>query len=181
MEGYLLCVNHTFLFLIFVGNQMVKKLSGFIFPAMFIIAWILSFSGSLPPGVDSGSHFEERCIGWLLYFCVYAFLSAALMHSFFAEAMAQSIGWKSNGFQYEIAAVSLGLGLSCIYALSNSYESQVTVSISVIAFLFLAGLNHLKEVIMRKNYSPNNLYILVWDFGVSISLFILIFFKYLIA
>ncbi len=48
------------------------------------------------------------------------------MHTFFAQKIAESIGWKTNGFQYEI--------------------------------------------VKDKNYAPNNTMILVWDFGVPISL-----------
>jgi hypothetical protein len=101
-------------------------------------------------------------------------LFSAIMHSLFAKKMAKSIGWVTNGFQYEIAAVSLGLGLACFYAIGRSIEACVAIALPVITFLFFAGLNHLYEIIRDKNYAPNNSLILIYDFGMSISLFVLI-------
>ena len=120
------------------------------------------------------SPLNSRAINWLLYFSGFAFLSAAVMHSVFAKKIVRSIGWESNGFQYEIAAVSLGLGISCFYALYNGPAAQIAVGIPIITFLFFAGINHLKEIVINRNFALNNTLILVWDFGVAISLFILL-------
>ncbi len=151
--------------------------SGFIFPGLFFLAWWLTISGSIPPGMLHTSLFEERAINWLLYFCGFAFLSASVMHSIFAKKISKTIGWVTNGFQYEIAAVSLGLGIACFYALYNGQVAQIAIGIPIIAFLFFAGINHLKEIVFNRNFSPNNTLILIWDFGVAISLFILLFLK----
>jgi hypothetical protein len=51
---------------------------------------------------------------------------------------------------------------------------MTTVSIPIIAFLFLAGVNHVVEIVQKRNYAPNNTLILVWDFGISISLLALL-------
>ncbi len=148
--------------------------SGFIFPGLFFLAWWLTISGSIPPGMLHTSLFEERAINWLLYFCGFAFLSASVMHSIFAKKISKTIGWVTNGFQYEIAAVSLGLGISCFYALYWGRAAQISISIPVVTFLFFAGINHLKEIIINRNFAPNNTLILIWDFGVSISLTVLL-------
>jgi hypothetical protein len=153
---------------------MSKKISGFIFPGLFLTAWGLAIFGSIPPGISDANSFVERAANWLLYFCGFAFLSASVMHSIFAKKMAQSIGWLTNGFQYEIAAVSLGLGISCFYALYWGKAAQVSISIPIITFLFFAGINHLKEIVINRNFAPNNTLILIWDFGVSISLSVLL-------
>lgn len=156
---------------------MSKYMQALIFPSLFLMAWSLTVAGSVPPGISDNSHFQERATNWLLYFCGFAFISGAAMHSFFAKKIAQSIGWVTNGFQFEIAAVSLGLGIACFYALYNGPAAQIAIGIPIIAFLFFAGINHLKEIVFNRNFSPNNTLILIWDFGVAISLFILLFFK----
>ena len=156
---------------------MKSTVSGLVFPGFFVLAWSLTISGSVPPGAVEGISFSNRAICWLLYFCGFAFLSASVMHSVFAKKMALSIGWQTNGFQYEIAAVSLGLGLASFYSLYRGEVAQIAVSIPIITFLFFAGINHLKEIIFNKNFAPNNVFILVWDFGVSMSLFVLLFFS----
>ena len=91
------------------------------------------------------------------------------MHSVFRKSMAASIGWRTNGFELEIAAVSLGLGGACFYAVYHGIDAMVTVAFPIVSFLFLAGVNHLVEIVQKKNYAPNNTLILIWDFGVPIS------------
>ncbi|MFM8527769.1 MAG: DUF6790 family protein [bacterium] len=88
---------------------------------------------------------------------------------------AASIGWTTNGFQYEIAFVSLGLGLACLYAGHKGKEAWIAVALPTVTFLFLAGVNHLIEIVREKNYAPNNTLILIWDFGMPISLVALLF------
>lgn len=153
---------------------LMQKTSGFIFPGLFILAWILTLCGSTPPGGLITDPMLINAIRWLLYFAGWAFLSAAIMHSIFAKKMAASIGWTTNGFQYEIAAVSLGLGIGCFYAIYHGKEAWFAISLPIISFLFFAGVNHLIEIFRDKNYAPNNSLIIIWDFGVSISLAILL-------
>ena len=153
---------------------MGKKISGLVLPGLFILAWILILCGSTPPGAATGDTFTVIALRWLLYFSGWAFLMSSIMHSIFAKKMAASIGWVTNGFQYEIAAVSLGLGIACFYALYHGKEAWVAISIPIITFLFFAGINHVVEIIRKKNYAPNNTLILIWDFGISISLAILL-------
>lgn len=153
---------------------MKDKLSSLVLPGLFIMAWIFALGGSAAPGASANEASAISDMRWLIYFAGYVFLFSAVMHSVFAKSMAKSIGWKTNGFQYELASVSLGLGLGCFYAINHSVEALVAISIPTISFLFLAGVNHVREIIQKKNYAPNNTLILVWDFGVSISLIALI-------
>ncbi len=149
-------------------------ISGLILPGLFVLAWIMALSGSTAPAAMPRDTTDEGYIRWLLYFAGYVFIVSSVMHSVLAKKTAASIGWKTNGFQYEIAFVSLGLGIACFYAVQHGLEAWMAVSIPIIAFLGLAGLNHLKEVIRQKNYAPNNTLILVWDFGLAISLTLLL-------
>ena len=142
-------------------------------PALFVFAWIMALTSTAPGGV-AGEAAALGYLRWMLYFSGFSFLVSSIMHSVFAKMTAKSIGWKTNGFQYEIAFVSLGLGLGSLYATYHGIEAMVAISLPTITFLFLAGLNHLKEIIKQKNYAPNNSLILVWDFGIPISLALLL-------
>jgi len=153
---------------------MSEKLSSLVLPGLFILAWVMALSGSTAPGAMPGDPAAVTDVRWILYFAGFVFIFSSIMHSVFAKSMAASIGWKTNGFQYEIASVSLGLGLACFYATYHGVESWVAVSLPIISFLFLAGVNHLIEVVRKKNYAPNNTMILIWDFGVPISLAVLL-------
>lgn len=139
-----------------------------------MLAWVLALSGAAAPGAMAGESHLVADLRWLLYFAGFVFVFSSVMHSVFAKSMAESIGWKTNGFQYEIAAVSLGLGLASFYATYHGREAWVAVSLPIITFLFLAGLNHLVEIIKKGNYAPNNTMILIWDFGMPISLILLL-------
>jgi hypothetical protein len=150
-----------------------SMISSLILPALFVLAWIYALSGSAAPGATAGESTAVSDIRWLIYFGGYVLIVSSIMHSVFAKKMAASIGWKTNGFQYELSFVSLGLGLGCFYAINHGVSALVTSAIPIIVFLFLAGVNHVKEIIAQKNYAPNNTLILVWDFGMSISLALL--------
>jgi len=153
---------------------MGNKLSSLVLPGLFILAWAMALSGSAAPGAMAGDTSAITDMRWILYFAGFVFVFSSIMHSVFAKSMAASIGWRTNGFQYEIASVSLGLGLACFYATYHGVEAWVAVSLPIISFLFLAGVNHLIEIVRKKNYAPNNTMILIWDFGVPISLVVLL-------
>lgn len=148
--------------------------SALVLPAIFVMAWIFALSGTEAPGAITGEATAISYLRWILYFAGFVFVFSSVMHSVFAKRMAASIGWQTNGFERELAAVSLGLGLACFYAVYNHMSAMVTVSIPIITFLFLAGVNHVVDMVRRQNYAPNNTLILIWDFGVSISLLALL-------
>jgi hypothetical protein len=154
-------------------TDIAGTISGLILPALFVLAWIYALTGSAAPGTINGETTAVSDLRWLVYFGGYVLIISSIMHSVFAKKIAASIGWKTNGFQYELAFASLGMGLGCFYAINHGISALITISIPVIVFLFLAGVNHVKEIIAQKNYAPNNTLILVWDFGMSISLGVL--------
>lgn len=155
-------------------KQPKVTISSLVLPGMLVLAWVLALSSQTAPGSQPGDTAAISDLRWLFYFAAWVFLASSVMHSVFARSMAKSIGWKTNGFQYEIAAASLGLGLASIYATYHGLEAWVATAIPIIAFLTLAGLNHVKEIIRLKNYAPNNTLILIWDFGLPLSLALLL-------
>jgi hypothetical protein len=148
---------------------------GLMVPATFVVAWILALTGTEAPGSVAGEAGDVNSLRWMLFFTGIIFLVSAFMHSVLAKKTAASIGWTTNGFQYEIAFVSLGLGFACLYAGQNGKEAWIAVALPTFTFLFLAGVNHLIEIVREKNYAPNNTLILIWDFGMPISIVALLF------
>jgi hypothetical protein len=153
---------------------MREKLGSYVLPGLFVLAWIFTLTKMAPPGGEAGESTALNAVHWLLYMAGFVFLFSSVMHSVFAKSMAKSIGWQTNGFQYELAAVSLGLGIGCFYANAHCGTSFITISIPIISFLFLAGVNHVIEMVRKKNFAPNNTLVLIWDFGMSISLLALL-------
>jgi len=147
---------------------------GLMVPASLLVAWVLALTGTEAPGASAGDAWDVNALRWMLFFTGILFLISSFMHSVLAKKTAASIGWTTNGFQYEIAFVSLGLGLACLYAGNNGKEAWIAAILPTFTFLFLAGVNHLIEIIRDRNYAPNNTLILIWDFGMPISLLALL-------
>src|SRR5690349_19758813 len=120
--------------------------SAVMLPCMLVFAWAFALSGTGAPGAVAHESSAMGDLRWILYFAGIVFLISSVMHSVFRKSMAASIGWTTNGFELELASVSLGLGIACIYAVYQGIEAMTTISIPVIAFLFLAGVNHVVEI-----------------------------------
>lgn len=143
-------------------------------PVLLVVAWAFALSGSTAPGAVAHESTAMSDLRWILYFAGFVFVISSVMHSVFRKSMSASIGWQTNGFELEIAAVSLGLGAGCFYAVYNGIEAMTTISFPIVSFLLLAAVNHLFEIVKKKNYAPNNTLILIWDFGVPASLLALL-------
>jgi uncharacterized protein involved in response to NO len=158
------------------GSVTGASMLGYLPPLVFVLAWVFALVGFSAPGADSGAPFEEDALRWMLFFGLgWNVLGGFVMHTIFARQTAEDIGWETNGFQYEVGFASLGIGLAGIYAaLVDQPEAWVAASIAGSAFLLLAGVNHVREIIKDRNYAPGNTAILLSDFGVPISLLVLL-------
>lgn len=150
----------------------------FLLPAI-IAAWVLGALGVTPIGAESSDEFAETTMRWMMFMAVgIMFLVSGTMHTAFAKSTAESIGWKTNGFQYEIGFVSWGLGIAGIVAATMGNDAWIVVSIVTSVFLVLAGVYHVVEMVREKNFNPGNSMILFYDFGLPISLWILLLMVY---
>lgn len=145
-------------------------------PAAFALAWILAIAGVTPFGTSPDASFDELALRWMLLIgagCSVAF--SALAHTVFARQTAKGIGWETNGFQYELGFTCLAMGLAAIYASTVDVPpAWVTASIASGLFLLLAGINHVRTVFSEHNHAPGQTVILISDFGIPISLFVLL-------
>ena len=147
-----------------------------ILPAILVIAWILAAVGVSGPGTAAGAGFADDAMAWVLFMPVgCTFVVSSLMHTFLAKSTAKNIGWVTNGFQYEIGFVCLGLGITGLLAPYLSSDAWIAISIPTTTFLVLAGVNHVVEMVRKSNYAPGNTMILISDFGTPISLWVLLF------
>ncbi len=142
-----------------------------ILPMTLVAAWVLGITGVAAPGAPDGAPWDVLVLHWTLFMPVgIVFLVSALMHTVFAHRTASNIGWRTNGFQYEIGFVSLGLGLAGLWATYQSADAWIAVAIPTAAFLVLAGLYHVVEIRRDGNYAPGNTVILISDFGTPATL-----------
>lgn len=145
-------------------------------PVCFVLAWVFAVAGLGAPGTDAATPFDEQALRWMLFLGMgWSIAGGSIAHTIFARATAKSIGWETNGFQYEVGFASLAIGLAGIYAaFVDEPSAWIVGSIAGGLFLLLAGVNHVVEIVRERNYAPGNTVILLSDLGVPISLLVLL-------
>lgn len=139
-----------------------------------VLAWIFALLGWSAVGADPSDTFSDSAMRWMLFLPGgIMFLVSAVMHTVLARKTAAQIGWQTNGFQYEIGFVSLGLGLAGIVAANSGSEAWWPIAIAQGVFLVLAAINHVIEMKRTRNFAPGNTFILVYDIGLPVSYLVL--------
>jgi hypothetical protein len=145
-------------------------------PILFVLAWVFVLLGVTAPGADGDPPFDENAIRWILFLAAgWTSIGAFLAHTIFARKTAEGIGWTTNDFQYEVGFANLGIGVACLVASYQDVpEAWIIGATAVSVFYALAGINHIVGIVREKNLAPGNSLILLADFGVPISLWILL-------
>lgn len=130
---------------------------------VFIILFVLSF---VVAGVHifrdkeprTGGRVAEILLLWLLVINtglggLYAFMG----HAFFANEVAESIGWPTgNPFQTEVAVANLAIGILGIlsYWIRGNFWTATVIATSI--WLLGAAAIHVREMLAEGNYNPGN-------------------------
>lgn len=155
--------------------QSIGRLGPLVLPIVWLAAWILALAGVQASGYHASQGFSVNALRWMFYLPAgWMFIVSGLMHTKYAEKTAALIGWKTNGFQYELGFVSFGLGGAGIYASLHGVESWVTMAIPTSTFLVFAGVNHVIEMVRDRNFNPGNTFVCISDFGLPISIWALL-------
>lgn len=86
----------------------------------------------------------------------FASIVSFFMHFFFADRVAQSIGWEAGSpFQLEVAGANLAVGLLGFGGFWRR-DFWLPYVISKTAFLWVAGITHIFDLINRGNLAPGN-------------------------
>lgn len=144
-------------------------------PASLLAAWLLGAIGVIAPGSETGVDFASNSIRWMMTIPAGGmFIASGLMHTIFAQRTAENIGWKTNGFQYEVGFFSFGVGAAGIYAAYLDKSAWVLLAVVISAFLLGAAANHVYEMVKDRNLKPGNTIVLVYDLGLPLSLWVLL-------
>lgn len=142
-----------------------------ILPLMVVLAWVFAAFGLSPFGGASSDQFAEQAMRWMLFLPAgLQFIVSGFMHTVFAKSTAAGIGWKTNGFQYELGFASWGLGIGGVLAASRGWDTWLIVTVVASVFLVLAGVQHVVLMVRDKNFKPGNSLVLIYDFGLPASL-----------
>jgi Family of unknown function (DUF6790) len=99
----------------------------------------------------------ERLLRYIFIFPVGVMgLWAALGHLAVPMRVAQSIGWQTSPFQFEVGAANLGIGLAGFYAAFRSFEARLATNLALAGFLIGAGIGHIRGIIEAGNFAPGN-------------------------
>ena len=79
-------------------------------------------------------------------------------HIFYSRQTAKLIGWKSNGFQWEVGMTDLAIGILGTLSYFDIYSSGFRLATIILSTIFLwgAAINHILEYIYKHNKSPLN-------------------------
>jgi hypothetical protein len=117
--------------------------------------WVLTLCALISTMYYAGCFWEDFLKFTVLFNGGIQGLWAAVGHLLFPERVAKAIGWKTSGFQTEIGATNLAIGITSL--LSFLHPEWLT-PIALIIAIFYAGCVyvHIKERLFKENDSPLN-------------------------
>lgn len=83
---------------------------------------------------------------------IYAFV----MHAFFAEIAAKTIGWAVTPFQYEVAVANFAIGFIAILSFRASYGFRLATVLAAMCWLWGDAIVHVYEMSTRHNFAIGN-------------------------
>jgi hypothetical protein len=141
-----------------------------------VLAWVFSLLGWQTPWGPADADFNELALSWMFFLPAgLMFITSGFMHTVFAKYTAKNIGWVTNGFQKELGFVSWGIGVAGLVASGMGSDAWLVLTIVISFFLLLAGAQHIQEIIKQKNFAPGNTVVLIYDIGLPVSLWILLY------
>lgn len=79
-----------------------------------------------------------------------------VLHAFFPEVTATSIGWAPSPFQYEVAMADLAFGLLGILSFRAHYSFRLATVIGAAFWLWGDATGHIYQIIENQNYASGN-------------------------
>lgn len=101
--------------------------------------------------------------GWLLACSiglggVWAFIG----HAFFPSQVAQSIGWSTSPFQWEIAMANLSIGTLGLLSIFFQGRFRLATAIACNVYLLGCAVGHIQQAIAYGNFEVNNVGPILW-------------------
>ena len=83
---------------------------------------------------------------------IYAFI----MHAFYPDFTAQTIGWANSPFQFEVAMANLGFGVIAILSFWASYGFRLATVIGNACWLWGDAVGHIYQMYSQHNFTTGN-------------------------
>jgi hypothetical protein len=96
----------------------------------------------------------ENGLLWLVGVQGFVFASG---HLFFADRVADSIGWpRGNPFQFEVGLANLAMGVLGAFAPGHDRDWWLATLVAFCVFYLGAAIGHVRETVTERNFSPGN-------------------------
>ena len=99
---------------------------------------------------------------FILFNIGFGYVNNFVMHTVFAEMVAEFIGWPNSPFQYEVGFASLGFGIVGFMAFRGSLGLRAAAIIGPSCFLWGAAGVHIQDMIRSQNFAPGNAGVVFW-------------------
>lgn len=149
---------------------------------IFLVMWIIGIMAGIITTVFN-SHIRtlaDICQN-LLFFqmtltLTFSGLISFIGHVFKSDYVAKSIGWETGSpFQKELGFAQFGFGMAGFLCIFFHREFWLAVIILTSPLYLLAGLNHIREMVVKKNYAPHNTFTIIPDLLMPLSWYLLYF------
>jgi len=123
--------------------------------ALFILALTLVFLQKMV--LDKNVRLSESLYSWVTLLPLgIGGLYGFVMHAFFPDFTAATIGWQNSPFQYEVAMANLGFGLVALLAFQASYGFRLANVIGITCWFWGDAVGHIYQMITQHNFTIGN-------------------------
>jgi hypothetical protein len=117
--------------------------------ALFFILLHKLFMRSMP--------LAEIAYRWTVFFALgCTSLYAFVMHAFYPDVAAATIGWMVSPFQFEVAMANLAFGVLGVLAFNASYGFRLATALGAACLWWGAADGHLYQLFTEHNFSVGN-------------------------
>lgn len=99
---------------------------------------------------------------------------AFIGHALFPARVAESIGWPTSPFQWEIAVANLAMGALGLLSIVFRERFRLAAAIACNIYLLGCAAGHIHQAIAHANYSINNIGPILWIGDIFTPLLILL-------
>lgn len=94
---------------------------------------------------------------WTAFFALgFTSIFAFVMHAYYPEMAAHSIGWQNSPFQFEVATADLAFGMLGILSFNASFGFRAATTIAATIFLWGDAIGHISQMVLFHNFSLGN-------------------------
>ena len=100
---------------------------------------------------------SEITFRWIALFPLgFAGIYMAVMHVFFSEIAASTIGWASSPFQFEVGMADLAIGVLGILSFNANYGFRSATTIAALIWLWGDAFGHIYQMYTHQNFAIGN-------------------------